>query len=56
MEKKNVSKKGKKKNLLSTIEEIVKILDYDTTTTMAMEGNEGAKSKNEQMIVYQNRK
>ena len=44
VEKKNVSKEGKK-NLLSTIEETMKTLDFDTITTMAMEGDEGAKSK-----------
>ena len=38
-----LSKSGK--NLLSTIEETVKTLNFDTITTMAMEGDEGAKSK-----------
>ena len=30
---------------LSTIEEIVKTMDFDTISTMAMEDNEGAKNK-----------
>ena len=42
--KKNISKEEKKKNLLSTIEEIVKALDFDTITTIVMEGNKDAKS------------
>lgn len=42
--KKNASKE-KKMNLMNTIGETVKALDFDTITTMAMEDNEGAKSK-----------
>ena len=42
--KKNTSREGKN-ILLNTIEEIVKTLDFDTILTMAMEDDEGAKSK-----------
>ena len=42
--KKNVSKEGIF-SLLNTIEEIVKTMYFDIITTMAMEGDEGAKSK-----------
>ena len=51
--KKNVSKEGKK-NLLSTIEKTVKALDFDTITIMVMEAMEVQRSKNIQLIVYQN--
>ena len=42
--KKNVHKEGKNINL-STIEEIVKTLDFDTISTMATEDEEGVKNK-----------
>lgn len=43
--KKNASKERKKNPMLSTIEETVKALSFDTITTMAMQGDEGANSK-----------